>query len=57
MRQEQERAVQAQIDAGERPPEAIEELPLPSLPYVSLSPNTHRSAVLMPSFSIGVVRL
>jgi hypothetical protein len=35
MRQEDERRVQEQIDAGERPPEALSDLPLPRLSYVS----------------------
>ena len=34
MRQDQEREVLAQIEAGEKTPEALDNLPLPVLPYV-----------------------
>ena len=38
-RQEQEREVHEQIAAGEKSPEALEDLPLPKIPYVSEDPS------------------
>jgi hypothetical protein len=37
-RQEQERELKEQIAAGEKGPEALEDLPLPKIPYVSGDP-------------------
>lgn len=36
MRQEQEAELRAQIATGEKSPDAIADIPLPQIPYVSL---------------------
>ena len=48
-RQEQEREVETQIAAGEKSPEALEDLPLPKIPFVRADPSIYPSQKFHPS--------